>query len=371
MPTTIAADHADLRVIIIEGIFKCRTLRGKPLNLQRVPLPDFETLLRCRSRMINGSSQRWMQQQPVERNKGFRGRACVSLAVVSLVLLAFSRPGWAQEFNCTVQFTLANLSGGSDYTFLSDLRTDLEEYINQTVWTEDRFDPDERIECGFNVQFVEAITLTRFRASVVITSKRPVYGSSQETRIVTIADQDWIFEYAQGNPIVSNLDRFDELTTFIDYYLFILLGYDYDTFAELGGTAYFERARRLADLGKSRSGSGWSDLAGERSRPALVKELLDPRFKDLRSAYFRYHYEGLDQFIRDPNTARDNVLDILGQLRDLADGNARSYAIDLFFSAKSEELASLFLESVQSGPAYDLLSEVDGAHLSSYSRLIN
>lgn len=31
----------------------------------------------------------------------------------------------------------------------------------------------------------------------------------------------------------------------------------------------------------------------------------------------------------------------------------------------------MFVESLQGGPAYDLLSEVDGAHLKDYSKLIN
>jgi hypothetical protein len=290
---------------------------------------------------------------------------------LTLCLAPLTHEARAQEFNCTVSFVLTNISGSSDFTFLQDLQNELQEYINKSVWTENRYQPEERIGCSIQVTFLEAITLTRFRANTVITSKRPIYGSSQETRVVTILDDEWVFEYAQGNPVVSNLDRFDELTTFIDYYVYLLLGYDYDTFSELGGTLYFERARRLADLGKNQNGSGWSDLAGERSRTSIVKELLDPRYQELRTAYFKYHYEGLDQFVRDPNTARDNVLSMLQGLKDLADVNARSYVISLFFSAKSEELAELFVESLQGGPAYDVLSEVDGAHLNDYSKLIN
>ena len=244
------------------------------------------------------------------------------LAVLSCTAIQ-ARTARAQEFNCTVNFVLTNISGSSDFSFLNNLQRELQEYINKTVWTEDRYEFDERIGCSIQVTFLEAITLTRFRANAVITSKRPIYGSSQETRVVTIVDDEWVFEYAQGNPVVSNVDRFDELTTFVDYYVYLLLGYDYDTFSELGGTPFFERARRLADLGKNRNGFGWSDLAGERSRTSIVKELLDPRFKELRVAYFRYHFDGLDHFVRDPNTARDNVLNMLQTLKDLSDVNAR------------------------------------------------
>jgi hypothetical protein len=263
------------------------------------------------------------------------------------------------------------ISGGSDFSFLNQLSVELREYINHGIWTTDRFEQDERIECSLDLTMLEAITLTRFRANAVITSKRPIYGSSQTTRVVTVADEDWVFEYSQGTPVVSNPDRFDELTTFIDFYLYLLLGYDYDTFEELGGTPHFEQARRLADLGKNQNGVGWSDLAADRSRISIVKELLDPRFSALRVAYYRYHYDGLDHFIRDPDTSRDEVLATIEGIKNLADVNARSYAIDLFFSAKSEELSALFEGSLQSGPAYDLLSEVDPAHLNNYSPLVN
>ena len=294
-----------------------------------------------------------------------------SILIASTILLAIPPSALAQEFNCTVSFDLRSISGGSDFSFLEQLKEELREYINTTVWTEDRLRPEERIECSLSVTFLEAISLTRFRANAVITSTRPIYGTSQASRVVTIADDNWIFEHAQGNPVVSNLDRFDELTTFVDYYVYLLLGYDYDTFEELGGTPHFERARRLGDLGKNRGGAGWADVVGERSRTSIVNELLDPRFRELRTAYYRYHYEGLDHFIREPETARDDVLSTLAVIRNLADVNARSYAIDLFFSAKSDELTALFQGSLQSGAAYDLLTEVDPAHLNDYGPLVN
>lgn len=282
-----------------------------------------------------------------------------------------AQPAQAQEFNCTVSLNMQSLSGGSDYSFLNQLRDDLREYINNGIWTDDRFDVDERIECSFDITIMEAITLTRFRANAVVSSKRPIYGSSQTTRVVTIADEGWIFDYTQGTQIVSNPDRFDELTTFVDYYLYLLLGYDYDTFTELGGTPYFERARRLADLGKSQNGAGWSEISADRTRVSIVRELLDPRFSTLRAAYFKYHYTGLDHFIRDPETSRDEVLTTIQEIKNLAEVNARSYAIDLFFAAKSEELAAIFKGSLQSGPAYDILADVDPSHLNNYSPLIN
>ncbi|NND72897.1 MAG: DUF4835 family protein [Rhodothermales bacterium] len=275
----------------------------------------------------------------------------------------------AQELDCTVDIDYRSLSG-SDYTFLDDLRDRVDEYINRQFWTEDRFQEFERIDCSFNIVVVEALSLTSYRANIIVASRRPIYGSMQNTKLLQINDEEWLFDYTQGATLTSNRDVYDPITTLLDYYVFLILGYDYDTFSELGGTPFFERARIAADLAKNAGGTGWNKLGGERGRTSIVEEVLDPRFRELRQAYYLYHRRGLDLFVSKIEDSRLNVLEAIQSLKAVYDVNARSYVMDLFFAAKYQEIVEILRDSPVGGEAYDLLTEMDLSHVADYGILI-
>lgn len=297
-----------------------------------------------------------------------RLRAAALLTLVLGVLA--TRPAAAQEFDCAVSVDYSSLTG-SDFGFLSELEDRLEEYVNQRSWTEDRFRDNERIECTIQVTMEEAVSLTSFSARLVIASRRPIYNTTQHTTVVQFNDQNWQFNYAQGQPLVFNLDQYDPLVSIIDFYAFVMLGYDYDTFSELGGTPHFAKARRIAERAQSQSAPGWSQVGSDRGRATLITQILDPRLRPLREAYFRYHYGGLDRFSTETDAARAAILDVLVSLDELYDEVARQYALDLFFSAKYSELASVFEGWQRSAEAYTYLSRLDPSHTSDYQQLVN
>jgi hypothetical protein len=275
---------------------------------------------------------------------------------------------FAQEFACDVRVDFSQLTG-NEYDFLKDLELRLDEYINDRAWTDDRYLDHERIDCTVQITIKEAPTLTSFRANLVVATRRPIYGTMVNTTVVQFNDQEWDFNYSQGTPLIFNLERYDPLTSVIDFYVFMMLGYDYDTFSELGGTQYFERARRIAERAQASGAQGWSQVGSSEGRYQLITQLLDQRFVRLRRAYFNYHFEGLDRFVRETEVARANILSVIAELEELRQELSRTYAGDLFFSAKYQELASVFEGSELNSEAYQILSQVDPAHLSEYNRL--
>lgn len=276
----------------------------------------------------------------------------------------------AQEFNCQVTVSIAQLTG-SEFTFLQELGDQIELYMNERSFTQDRYLDIERIDCLMQVIFEEAVTLTSFQARLVLSSRRPIYGVPQVSTVLQISDTGWQFNYAQGSPLVFDLEKFDALTSVLDFYAYIMLGYDYDTFSEFGGSPHFERARRIAALAESQSGIGWVDLGGNRGRKDLIEQILDPRFKALRQVYFDYHYAGLDAFVSENEVARSSILAAIESLDALYDEMSRSYVFDIFFSSKAEEIAAVFDDSPLSSQAYDVLRRVDPANLSKYDKLVN
>ena len=276
----------------------------------------------------------------------------------------------AQELNCTVSVDYSQLSG-SDFSFLSELERRVEEYLNEHRWTEDRFREVERIDCSFEVLLQEAVSLTEFRARLVVATLRPIHGSTQSSPVIQLNDSQWRFRYARNTPLVHDLESYDPLTSMLDYYAYLILGYDFDTFSERGGTPYFEQARRVADRARSAGGNGWSQLGGSPNRSELITQLLDPQYRALRTAYFNYHFGGVDRFVRETETARSNVLSVLQDLQTLYREVSRTHALDMFFGAKYQELTAIFEGAPSSAQAYGILSDVDPSHLSEYNQLVN
>lgn len=297
-------------------------------------------------------------------------RLLASFFTAAVLVLAASRPSNAQEFECSVSVNYSNLTG-SDFTFLRELEQRVEEYINKRSWTDHRYRPNERIECTLQIIMTEALSLTSFRARLVIALRRPIYNTTQHTVVVRFNDENWQFNYAQGQPLVFNLELYDPLTSVLDYYAYVMLGYDYDTFGLEGGTPYFRQARRIAERARSQAATGWAEVGSDRSREALVTQLMDPRFEPLRRAYFDYHFNGLDRFVTDTEAARESVLEVLRSLDDLFDDVSRQYVLDLFFSAKYDELPDIFEGWSRGSEAYDLLTRLDPAHTSDYEALVN
>ena len=294
------------------------------------------------------------------------------LFIIGLIcgLCLFSSPVKAQEFNCRVSVNIQQLAG-SEFTFLRELEEQISIYINERSFTEDRYEDHERIDCIIQIIFEESVSLTSFAARIVLSTARPIYGTPSLTTILQLSDESWQFNYAQGTPIVFDLERFDPLASVLDFYIYTMLGYDYDTFSEFGGTPYFERARRIAELAETQGAVGWSDLGSDRGRSSLVDQILDPRFRPLREAYFKYHFSGLDVFVSEIELARQNALEALQGLKELYDEISREYVLDIFFTTKAEELAAIFENSPLSSEAYTLLSQIDPANLSKYDKLVN
>ncbi len=292
------------------------------------------------------------------------------IVLLSLFLAGVSAR--AQELNCQVSLSRQALSG-SEFAYLDDLRDAVARYLNARSWTDDVYDSSERVDCQFQITVTQAPTQTSFVAQLVVQATRPIYGTGQRTTTVLLSDDAWLFDYTRGQNLVSDPNRHDPLTSLLDFYANLVLGYDYDTFALAGGTPYFERARRIAELARSTGAEGWGgDLSEDRSRYTLVQELLDPTFASLRAVHYAYHYSVLDHFVQQPQVAWAEAVAALDQLHELfLQFNRRRYATDVFFTAKYQEIANLLRDAPQRNEAYALLSEMDAAHLSTYDALVS
>tara|TARA_R100001143_G_C3360829_1_gene135451 strand:- start:10997 stop:11917 length:921 start_codon:yes stop_codon:yes gene_type:complete len=279
----------------------------------------------------------------------------------------------AQEFNCSISVNDRQISATA-YDYISELPDVLDNYINGRRWTNDNFEPHERINCTIQILLTSVDSNFNFNSEVVFTIRRPVYDTNQQSLSLILSDNNWRFNYPRGKSLIFDDLQFDDLASFIDFYAYIMLGFDYDSFSELGGTPYFNRAQSIFELGQNSGVAGWGrSIGAQRNRFGLITDIMNPGFEGLRRAYYRYHRLGLDQFTLDPEIARSHVLISLNTIRDTKRVSTSNYLFDIFFSTKYTEITAIFADADAETrlEAYNILRDVDPAHTSEYEKLQN
>ncbi|MFN1835311.1 DUF4835 family protein [Balneola sp. MJW-20] len=287
-------------------------------------------------------------------------------------LTAFSTAR-AQEFNCSVTLNTEQIQDAS-FTYISELKPVMERYINEYQWTELEVQEHERIDCQVQIIFNSADNDFNFSAQAVFSTRRPIYNTTTQTTTIRISDNTWLFNYPQGKQLIHDELQFDALASFFDFYCYLLLGYDFDSYADQGGEEYYVLAQNVLNLAQTTSAVGWNAQSNNRrNKFTLITDMLTDNYDPLRTAIYKYHRLGLDQFITNEDAARTEILDALKLIRNAKRRTTSTYPFDLFFDAKSREITSVFTEAeVQMRlEAYNVLQETDQGHLSDYDELQN
>jgi len=275
----------------------------------------------------------------------------------SVFLLTFPLRG--QEFNARVIVDASALSTPNLPVFQT-LENDLTALINKRHWTDKSFKPVERIECTFYLVILRYED-NRFDAQLNVTAYRPVYHSTYKTLTLTVADKQFSFNYQQYQPLEFNEYTFDNnLTGTIAFYLYMILGYDFDSFKIGAGKPYFEKAQKIAEMASAQGLKGWEENPRSFSRLGWVNEALNPQNTQFHNAFYTYHRTGLDLLADDPVKGKSHIVHALQQLNRL-DKTRADLLLRLFFDAKSDEIVQIFND----GPVppnqkflYDLLMEL-------------
>jgi hypothetical protein len=291
------------------------------------------------------------------------------IIIFSFIITGFTRVN-AQEISATVQCDIQQVpASNKDYVVGFDKK--VEEYINTYRWIGKNYN-DDKIKVTINIFFTSGNQENVYSAKVVITSQRPIYDgekkSGKTSNMIRILDDKWEFTFLKNQIFTHEERKFDPLTSFIDYYMYIILGYDSDTYEkELNGTPIFEKAQTICQLAASSSSTGWKKAAGAAySRWDLVDEILNPKFTLVRKAFFNYYYNGLDLKTQNDKIAYENVikaLEDIGQTKKSL--NTNSIIIRFFFDLKHLEIAEFF-KDYEDQSIYNKLAKIDNSHTKTY-----
>lgn len=270
-----------------------------------------------------------------------------------------------------------------DKKIFQSLETGLQEFINTRKWTKDQFQNHEKIACKFNFNIMAVEDNTTFKATLNINAGRPVFGTNYESPTFTFRElqEDFVFKYDIGQPIVYDDNRISgndalasNLTAVIAYYIYIILGLDYDSFSPLGGTEYFKKAQYIVQNAPTHSTiSGWDNKGSQarRSRFTLIEQFLNPRFEKFRPAWYTYHRQGLDLMKDSMTVAQNNILSVIPELHQIHKENPNAYLLQVYFNSKSQELLNIMgqIPSANRKEYVEMLSVMDISNAAKYKSL--
>jgi hypothetical protein len=288
--------------------------------------------------------------------------------VILFILLA--NIGQAQDLNCVVQVRSDNIQASNKEIF-DDLQRSISQFINQRKWISDKILQQERINCNIVIN-ITSFNIDQFSAEVNISSSRPVYGTSYNTPIFNHFDQEWHFQYAQFQTLdYQENANINSLTTLLAFYANIIIGLDFDSFYPEGGQQYFNKALQIRNTAQNTPGWNPSDGRGNRNKYYIIDNLTDSRFKPLRSAYYQFHINGMDEFKDSPEDARREIFAALEKIRSIQQDLPNSVMFKVFFNTKRNEIINIFQKADpgMKNRAVELLGLLDPSNVNKYEEI--
>lgn len=261
----------------------------------------------------------------------------------------FSFTAFSQELNCEVVVN-AQQTGNENVQVFKTLETQLNEFVNNTHWTNKTFGPQERINCSMVIN-IDDYNSDVFQASVQIRASRPIFNSSYSTPVYNFNDRDFTFQYLEFQNLNFDPTQFESnLVSVITYHIYMILAMDADTFSLNGGEEYYLQARSILSYSQQGNFKGWKAEDGLQSRFSLIDNIMSPTYKEFRSVLYNYHIGGLDMMNQSPKEGKENIATSLMQLEVLNNRRPNSFILRVFFDAKAEEIEDIFSD----GPSVNI-----------------
>lgn len=280
---------------------------------------------------------------------------------ILLLLLSIVMPSVAlcQELNCTVEINTDKISG-TDKAIFNTLKTAITEYMNDTQWGNAKYLTNEKIECKlfFTMSSFDGTTMS---GDLQVQSTRPVYNSTYTTTLLNFKDTSIEFTYTENEPLIfSETTMESNLTAILNFYGYMILAIDSDSFAPNGGDLYYEKAAAVVNMGQSSGEKGWKAFEDNKNRSAVLSAFTDKSTSGIRTLLYNYHRKGLDEMVLSPDKGKMVITQSLDLLKQVYDANPMSVALSMFKDAKLDELVNVYSKSntTERQNVYELLYQL-------------
>ena len=298
---------------------------------------------------------------------------------ICLAFIVFTLTVQGQEIQARLSVIASKVSTQVDKKIFQTLQTSLTNFLNSRRWTNDMFQPGEKIQCNFLLTIDEDKGNNVFKGKLTVQAARPLYNTTYDSPIMNFLDDNVTFRYIEFQPIEFNENRVQgndplvaNITAVLAFYVNIILGLDYNSFSLKGGDAYFQKAWNIVNNAPENSDIvGWKSYESVRNRYWLAENFNNNRFALIHDALYSYYRSGLDIFYENEDAGRTGILNCLNFLNTINNENPNSMALQFFFQGKSNEFVKVFSKAnaEQKSRARDLLTKLDITNVMAYKEL--
>lgn len=298
------------------------------------------------------------------------------LLVAVLLMALTTGPAVSQELYCNVQVSAQKIQGSNREVF-QNMQRDIYEFMNSMVWTDNIFSFSERIECNLLINLDEQLSADEFRGTIQVQLSRPVYNTTYESTVLNFVDNNFQFRYVEFQPLEFNPNSHtSNLVSVLAYYAYLLIGMDFDTYSQGGGTPYFQVAEKIVTNAQNAPEQGWKPYDGSRNRNRywLVKNILDSEYSGVRQFIYLYHLRGLDRMESDMTQARTEIYESLRRLQEVyrRRPDPFMYYMTVVLDAKADEIVNIFTQGFpgEKNRVVQVLTEIDPANETKYQKIL-
>ena len=280
---------------------------------------------------------------------------CLGLLSIAPVLTE------AQELNARVTINSDQVQATNKQVFTT-LQNALTEFINNKKWTDATFAINERIECSMTILITEIVSDNSFKGEIQVQARRPVYNSSYTTTLLNHRDTEFSFDYTEFEPLeyTENVLNSNLIATVV-FYIYTILGLDFDSFSPQGGNAFLQQAQQIVSLAQAQtSWTGWKAFENDRNRHALATALQDNTSEAFREMWYNYHRKGLDEMAANPDRGRTTIIGLLPVLGQVKSTRPTSPLLQMFADAKLDEVVLIYSKATtqEKQEGYKMLSNL-------------
>ncbi len=299
------------------------------------------------------------------------------LLAVALLVPAARGTVMSQELYCNVQVSAQKIQGSNREVF-QNMQRDIYEFMNSMVWTDNVFSFSERIECNLLINLDEQLSADEFRGTIQVQLSRPVYNTTYESTVLNFVDNNFQFRYVEFQPLEFNpSSHTSNLVSVLAYYAYLLIGMDFDTYSQGGGTPYFQVAEKIVTNAQNAPEQGWKPYDGSRNRNRywLIKNILDSEYGGVRQFLYLYHLKGLDRMESDMTQARTEIYESLRRLQEVyrRRPDPFMYYMTVVVDAKADEIVNIFSQGFpeEKNRVVQILTEIDPANETKYQKILS
>lgn len=281
------------------------------------------------------------------------------LAIVFLLCIGMSVDSMSQELNCKVEVNSSQVQGTNKSMFTT-LEQAISEYMNTNDFTNAKFAVNEKIDCRLYFTFKE-VNDNVFSGDLQVQSTRPVYNSSYMTTVLNFKDTKIEFSYQENEPLIFSKNSMEsQLTAILNFYAYLIIAMDSDTFESRGGQSLYDQLQQIVQWAQSSGETGWKAFEDTKNRSAVLAALTDQKTSCFRDLLYIYHRRGLDEMATSPDKGRANITSSLENIQKAFDVAPMSVGLSMFKDAKLDELVNVYSKAPteERVKVYDLLQNI-------------